>query len=1198
MPRARATSQEGWPPRGPHLQLLRQLDDLREALPTRPSFRTTATAMGASHEAVRSWLTGAVLPTAQELGGLVTALGGGPDDRDKAVGLHEQVREAKIDSPRSERAPTPPPDRLLARDRAALQPSVLRPMPRIAAVARTLDAAAEPGTVSVLVGDGGLGKSVLIGQLLDRVGTTNGDVGWFPPSAVLVSAAAVAGGAALADPESLDCELGRASGVDGGLLDRVRRAAATFGSCSLILDALDVILDDETVPALAGLLAAAAEVGDVLVSCRKHEFGAYFTDLPSSAPALVDRVRQVPVPELTAGEIVRWAEAHLTASGPLDTEARGFLASLTDGVDRAGPLRTVCSVPVRLALTCQVFAEQGRVPVDLTVTELYQAYRATRIARHRGRGGPQARAKDAAALAVAKQVVGPDERLTLRIPKGQVAEVHERNLSLLVSEGVLRDLGTAWEFFHQSFAEFMHAQVVLSGPADSPQRQRLRAGVADGRRNLWQIVGSMFLQADEDTYLSLTDSFPVDDPVGARWHVLGALRRKDDRLLVRALERTAPLVDAMDAVLPVLADVPVEHIDTALDATAGALRRFPDGLSGPATATAATLLARLPHEQHAAHLATILDAAFAVVDELKADVWDARVATLIEPFRRSGLSGEAMGIVHGHYKQMGSRARQASVRAATSNGNPADDDALAALGELVLREPSPSLSETEAAGVIQRLLACAPLRARRGWHDWEGVLFDQLGDRWDHAQFRVIADRAEADPDVLLVLVDALATTVRTNSGRLISVFKRLLPTRATELARRLVRMPQPPSPLAVGVIAGNAATLATLLDHADRAELAHWLEAARTTHPRRVWPAVLALASSDAARLRELLADLLAAEQPPAVLTSALDATVFNASPEALLDTIALLDPLLTEPDRREQRARWAGRLTALADDDARRWVTDQVLTGPSPNIAGTAVKSFVDGLRATARPADTALTHWLATLLPSVHANAVKQVATTLADPRLTDDDAVAAAVDPVTVFERYRRSIERGDDGQVVAGLVELLNRLDTFTPLPPETVEAIYEINRGRLPAEISDLHGKEPTADQSAALRVISRLAGTLLARRLPVEEVWRRLAGLLTPLDPARVGANISDLLGSMLIGFCSRGPQTLDWLETLYRTDGVSAEVQLAIAKAVVFHDGREAGGRAARLKDDRRSAGKVISYLAGVLGDRPAVGGRGSPP
>jgi hypothetical protein len=89
--RAQPTDRSIWPASGPHRRLLEVFDALREARRSRPSLRLISTGVSASHEAVRSWLTGSTLPSRHEVVALVAALGGGADQRDQALRAREMA---------------------------------------------------------------------------------------------------------------------------------------------------------------------------------------------------------------------------------------------------------------------------------------------------------------------------------------------------------------------------------------------------------------------------------------------------------------------------------------------------------------------------------------------------------------------------------------------------------------------------------------------------------------------------------------------------------------------------------------------------------------------------------------------------------------------------------------------------------------------------------------------------------------------------------------------------------------------------------------------------------------------------------------------------------------------------------------------------------------------------------------------------
>ena len=145
--------------------------------------------------------------------------------------------------------------------------------------------------------------------------------------------------------------------------------------------------------------------------------------------------------------IVGWADHYLTRPEQQKSgEETSFLQALQSSILRRSSLQEVCAVPVRLALTCQVFAEMGYLPEDLTVTGLYNAYWDARVARHSGLRSAAGDAKEAAAFEIASHVLGTSDRLHLQIPKGRLGNDGLRARRQLSSEGS-HERSTSWRAF-------------------------------------------------------------------------------------------------------------------------------------------------------------------------------------------------------------------------------------------------------------------------------------------------------------------------------------------------------------------------------------------------------------------------------------------------------------------------------------------------------------------------------------------------------------------------------------------------------------------------------------------------------------------------------------------------------------------------------------------------------------------------------
>jgi hypothetical protein len=523
---------------------------------------------------------------------------------------------------------------IVASDRKDLQAGIPQPVERIGVLDKHLDAAGSvlrdsAGTrrLLIVIGEGGIGKSVLLGQyldLLDRAGNRG---------VVLVSCAAIEPAATLTTAESLNSALAVATGNpvarDRGLIAFLDQMRSDHRAVSLLIDTLDLRISEGSVVAFTALIAEALEVGDVVVTCRTQEYRSF---LQYGARRLAGRIDPVTVPGLTDDEIVAWAAKYLDQSpGTRPADRVAFLGSLRSGVTRSQSLRTVCSVPVRLALTCQTFADDGHVPPELTVVGLFDRYWATRIAMHGGLAQTaQAYAKADVALKLAAMVVQQDGKVVLRLPVNRLGHAERLGAELLASEGVIRNHGTEVEFFHQTFAEYAHARWLLSEGMDSLAIEALPRCIAMGQNALWDIVSSLLLQARAfEDYQALTGLFPVTSAQGAWARASAALRRPEPSALILLMAEVKDHVEFIPAVLGVLADAPFERLPDAYSWALDALRNHPAELAKEAAKTLTSLLPRLEATEVPAALRSALNALFDAEGYVERSQWTTLTERLI-----------------------------------------------------------------------------------------------------------------------------------------------------------------------------------------------------------------------------------------------------------------------------------------------------------------------------------------------------------------------------------------------------------------------------------------------------------------------------------------------------------------------------------------------------------------------------------------
>ena len=487
-----------------------------------------------------------------------------------------------------------------------------------------------------------MGKSVLLGQLLQRFSAVHveqpSNDNHTTGAVVLVTCASLPPGTALADVDEIDAAFGGALGgatkYHGTILNLLRELNSRYESSTLLIDTLDLLISDRTLPALAGFLSDALEVAKVIFTCRTYEFDNYLRDAHQSAPRLADRITKVQLPRLVPDEIIAWARIYIEGTGKRPTgEEAGFLRSLQGGVTQNGPLRQVCSVPVRLALTCETFAAAQHVPDDLTVTDLYNAYWLARVRKDKGKAGTaDGDAKEQAALNVASHTVTSDGHIALQVPKGRLAAEHLHGLRLLASEGIIRDLDTSWEFFHQTFAEYSYARWILTQGIEREAIERLDSGLRTHQPGLWPVVRPLLLQVtQEDDYLTLIKSYPWQGP---RESIFELLPHSADKVL-KASRRCSPrsvMTPTSCKLCCLLSLTPLRVTSgVAFDAALASLYSHGPALAIAATSTMALLLPRAEPSE----LPDLLDKALVglttIREQLSSETWEHLTSTLLRP---------------------------------------------------------------------------------------------------------------------------------------------------------------------------------------------------------------------------------------------------------------------------------------------------------------------------------------------------------------------------------------------------------------------------------------------------------------------------------------------------------------------------------------------------------------------------------------
>ncbi|MEY9864317.1 hypothetical protein ABH935_009973 [Catenulispora sp. GAS73] len=1162
------------------------------------------------------------------------------------LGAH--VQPGQLASPAS----TPAPDRATAPEHAGdpyptgqiesergsfqdelegLKPFALPSVSRLDLISRAIDGAgAVPGQIWFIVGEGGLGKSVLLGQLAGELvrgnelapdsdpGPESGSASGISAAAVvLVACDGISGSADVSDVRSADIAFAEAARVHrpslptvsppkkadphpslpaDGLRSLLQSVAADHPNVFLLVDALDVVLSEDTVEAITTVLADAARDAQLFLTCRTREFEDLLQDPRTKRPRLGNCDGDaVLMPVLAAQEIIEWASAYVDGLERSAFEKSRFVDSLSDAVS-AATVREVCAVPLRLALACDLYSSGTTgVPTDLTITGLLLTYWEQRICRDRkGRRTNKSRAQEAAALTLAKAIWEQStERLSLTVDVSRLDV--EIGMRALVSEGVVRQQAGRNEFFHQGFAEFAVARWLLQ-KADAAELEQLRAGLADAHSFLWPVARHLLLQdASTDRYQDVAAAVPRLVAEGAQDHLLAALARKSPDLL-QAHVRIVGEHDRglLHSLVQPLTDAPDPCVDTALGIVIPMLAEGKIADSGvtEAARTAGVLIARADTSRRAGYLATALDLVASRVDSMSRNRWLNLPKNLVIPVCSAGPDAATTKLLCERYIRLGVGAQRVFLQSGLESSGPGGQVSplWPTVAAAMLSAELPSDLPSDVVGRLMRQCWLNyQVRKDQGWTDWRDMLQARLPARWDMAQVRLLHELCD-DPLVRRQLLsELLGGEPLTFGDRWVNAARFIANSHADEVVAMLCTVRAPLGRGARGALASLAMEVADgALDRTTRERLVGVLQQFVTIDARRIWPALIATARNEADLHEPLLAAFMERDREVRELrelredgegeeigddgeardddeqaswetarASAVKTWINVAPTSFLLQAKEQIRALLLAKGVRAtvRRADFEGRI-ALHDEQAREWLDAEVRSGDDHASAADAVRSLHRAIREDPVAFTPDQAEWLASLLSTRHSTAAQYVAVMLADETLVHD----LLIDPAVVVDRLRAAADRREESQLITKLIDLLIRLDDASPLPTEAVRSI--VQRSTEPVlEFADrLHSEHalPVSTRARMTTDVSqwvKTVGSLGMRRLPIGELEATVRGALTGWDAHELGKGVSRVLATIMQSLLVHSPEFALWLtDELWPNS--EAGTKTAIADAFIVHE------------------------------------------
>lgn len=368
--------------------------------------------------------------------------------------------------------------------REALTPRILQRISRNVVREKYLRAI-ERGTqgtkrVIPIIGPAGYGKSTILGDIYDELISSNAR-----QNSTAISTASLASPSVSAPSnwvalilcstlannltpsiENLAIALGdAAAGTQTSIIEIAAQLTKHRGRGVILIDTLDLVIDRAFASAFGNLLRQLLAEGVTIVfTCRDHEYGDFLEPVRTKLAGISESVDRYFIPEFTSGEIRKAAEVFCNQiESDTPNSGRDFADKILALSADNRSLRTIISNPLLLALLCDLFAKDGNVPPDLTVSKLYKQYWQEKIAYSRiddSQSSLLAIEKNNLCLTIAKAFFDLSETKLC-----ESAYLDELGISFteivaaayndLLSEGVLERLpSTKIHFFHQTLLEY------------------------------------------------------------------------------------------------------------------------------------------------------------------------------------------------------------------------------------------------------------------------------------------------------------------------------------------------------------------------------------------------------------------------------------------------------------------------------------------------------------------------------------------------------------------------------------------------------------------------------------------------------------------------------------------------------------------------------------------------------------------------
>jgi hypothetical protein len=902
--------------------------------------------------------------------------------------------------------------------------------------------------VIAIVADAGFGKSVLLAQLYDEFAARQ------ETAPVLASSSALNG--PFSDIATLDNALAEAVDITLGSVTYLLRLQRAEGwQPILLLDTIDLLLDERFVPLLARFLRRVVDEGvPAVVTCRQFEFDMYLEPIVERAPLLADLFTPEPLFGLKRDEVRSFVTAYLVERRNLiSVEIDTFVDNLLHLRERRHAIVEICRSPLLLSLVCTLYAPEGEVPEDLTVSLLYSTYWERQVRRDRTGSLRAAAMREQVCLRAAAWLRNASTtRFVEEFPESIVGSETDawEALEGVRSSGVIVR-GSAWSqlrFFHQSFAEYAIARQILDDP---PTRDEFVQELASTGResHLWPVLVQLLYAAGRRGNRSLTRSIVnrLDLSVlqALRAAALTAVAGDDLELLAVVTEHSLSLPPQHQQLFAQTAATSSEGSAAGVAELLERILRNADPDTAFSVAQSlGVVIGRIPVDRAIA-LEGAAEALFSKRDHIEGRLrGDTLVLNFLKGLQEVQLSANDLTTLLGLYPRCWPLSRGQIVRLFVT----APRRYRMQLGTVALRSAAPRVVRDELIGMLQDILATRQTADSFGWTDWRSMLATQLPDGWEDIQCgAIILDaiglRRFVGVETLGEIVDLCQHGEPLLRQRALFIAQGWAPLQPQAFVEILCSQPPPVSQSAAAAARAIIYTLPILAD-IDAERLTEWITPALDAVPNVLVQTWAFAAKGHVSLLTGVLANAatrLSGKPRDRALAAALDGCpvveasrlqpeldhlygLGGISPELVARVAGILAPLDST-----WRARCSSFVLGLAASHARAaarrltesaaahdWFDDVYLAGLLSSTVPGAVMSIAD-LISVFQGRGRALTVLLASAVRDALAASTAAPVTTqllaIIEADIREDGVLSVQLDDIIIdlIERSRAASERG-------------------------------------------------------------------------------------------------------------------------------------------------------------------------------------------